>query len=160
MRRCYPVSLATMIGGKRPARVFAAATWTKTGKDQSVAATLEFHSGLIAQVSCSFNTALYRRASIAGTEGIIDTEYLNHTPPSSFQISRGYGTDAACETIEAPAVNGFLAEAESFADLVQHGWDRWNGVTNNESLDIMATLEAILLSAGSGKPVDVPGSVL
>lgn len=63
--------------------------------------------------------------------------------------------DAARETIETAAMNGFLAEADSFSDLVANGWDHWEGVSPTESIDIALTLEAIAASARQGKPIDV-----
>ncbi|MEO8098458.1 MAG: Gfo/Idh/MocA family oxidoreductase [Acidobacteriota bacterium] len=50
---CYPISLVTMVAQERPGRVQAAATWATSGVDKSVAATLEFDGGLIAQISCA-----------------------------------------------------------------------------------------------------------
>ena len=153
---CYTVSLATMIARGRPKRVHASATWTRTGVDKTVAATLEFSSGLIAQISSSFDTALHRHATIVGTRAVIQTGYSNHTSnPATFVIRSGYGQDGIEKTVPAPGMSGFLAEAESFADLIQHGPPGWNGVTNQESVDILVTLEAILLSAQTGKPVEV-----
>jgi predicted dehydrogenase len=156
---CYPVSLVTMIAGEPPRRVHAAPVWAATGVDKAMAATLEFNSGLIAQISCSFSTAPYRHAILAGSAGIICTEYLNHTlPPHSaaLQIKRGDSWDAVPEIVEAPAANGFFAEAESFADMIANGPDHWNGVSNQESVHIMLTLDAIYHSAQSGRPVDLP----
>jgi predicted dehydrogenase len=156
---CYTVSLATMIGRGRAKRVHASATWTRTGVDKTVAAILEFDSGLIAQISCSFETALHRHATIVGTTAVIQTEYANHTSnPATFVIQTGYGPDGTEKTVQAPGMSGFLAEAESFADLIQHGPPSWNGVANQESVDILVTLEAILLSAQTGQPVEVIGS--
>jgi predicted dehydrogenase len=57
--------------------------------------------------------------------------------------------------IETAATNGFLAEAESFSDLVTRGWSEWTGVSPEESIDIALTLEAIAASARSGAAVDI-----
>lgn len=154
---CYPVSLVTMIAGGTPSRVCASADWATTGVDRAVAANLEFASGLVAQVSCSFGVGPHRHAVIMGSKGIIQTEYLNHTRPkgAQFQIKRCTNWDAPFETVEAPATNGFLAEAESFAEVVRNGPAQWNGVSNEESISIMLTLEAIYTSAQEGKSVDV-----
>ena len=50
---------------------------------------------------------------------------------------------------------GFLAEAESFHDLVRLGWDHWTGATPDESIDIAMTLDAIAASSRHGVPVEV-----
>jgi predicted dehydrogenase len=70
-----------MIAGERPTRVHAAARWAETGVDRSLAATLEFASGLLAQVTCSFATARHRTCFIVGDAGTLFTTYLNDTGP-------------------------------------------------------------------------------
>jgi len=154
----YPVSLARMIAGERPARVHAIARIARTGVDRTVVGSLEFGSGLLAQIACSFATARHRRASIVGETGLIETTYYNDTspamPPTLF-VRRGVGYDAPHETIECAAVVGFLAEAEAFHDLVRGGWDRWPGATPEESVDIMLTIDAFAASIRTGMPVAV-----
>jgi xylose dehydrogenase (NAD/NADP) len=153
----YPVSLILMAARERPARVSAVAHW-KCGVDHALAATLEFKSGLLAQVTSSFATSVHRFALIAGTQGVIQTQFLNHPPlsrPAQFLIKRGVGADQDFETIETPALNGFRAEAESFARLVRGTDARWQGPTPEESISIASTLEAILQSARAGRPVGI-----
>jgi predicted dehydrogenase len=152
----YPVSLIRMAAQERPSRVHAVAHWTN-GVDRALAATIEFNSGLLAQVTSSFSTSVHRQALIAGTDGVIQTPFLNHPPlnrPAEFLLKRGIAADKDFEKIQAPALNGFLAEAESFAALVRGraANPRWDGASPEESLDIVLTLEAILQSARSGKP--------
>jgi xylose dehydrogenase (NAD/NADP) len=156
----YPVSLARMVAKERPSRVHAVAHWSG-GVDHALAATIEFSSGLLAQISCSFSTSVHRQALIAGTGGVIQTPFLNHPPldrPAELLVKRGVGADQDFEKILAPAMNGFLAEAESFAALVRAGSasPRWDGASPDESLDIVLMLEAILRSAREKKPVDLP----
>ena len=150
---CYPVSLIRMIAGESPTRVFAAARWVSAGVDQSIAATFEFDKGLLAQMSCSFGTAVHRHAFIVGSTGVIETNYQNTPPPgrpARLQIKRGIAWDVEFEAIEAPAINGFLAEAESFSDLVRLGPSHWSGATEEESIDIARMIDAIKRSARTG----------
>ncbi len=155
----YPVSLVRLVAGARPTRVHATARWADSKVDRTLVATLEFKSGLLAQISCSFATGYHRHALIAGENGSIETTYLNHPPmggPPILQVWRGARSDnAAFEIVTTAAGNGFLAEAESFQRLVAHGPAQWNGATPAESIDIMFTLEAMLRSARTGLPVDV-----
>jgi predicted dehydrogenase len=158
----YPVSLARMVAKEGPSRVSALAKWTDSGVDRTLVATIEFPSGLLAQVSCSFDTAVHRQALIAGTEGILQTTFYNNpspTAPPILHLQRGKGWDATVEILEVPTTNGFLGEAESFERLVRQGREQWTGATPEESLDIMLTLEALLRSARSGKPVDIDASI-
>jgi D-xylose 1-dehydrogenase (NADP+, D-xylono-1,5-lactone-forming) len=155
----YPASLARMIAKARPIRVHAVAQWSASGVDRALAATLEYASGLLAQITCSFNTCVHRQALIAGTHGVIKTTYLNHTSvPSEAVLQLRVGTDrnAIDTVVQTPTTNGFLAEADAFARLVSDGPAQWPGPTPEESIDGMLTLEAILASARSGGTVEIP----
>jgi xylose dehydrogenase (NAD/NADP) len=152
---CYPISLVRMIAGECPVRAHAAATWVSAQIDKTVVAMFEFATGLLAQVSCSFGTALHRHALIAGSAGIIETAYSNNPPmdrPATMQLRRGTTWEAGFgyESVEAPAANGFLAEAESFCDLITQGSSFWSGATKTESIDIVRMIEAVKRSSHSG----------
>jgi len=154
----YPVSLVRLVAGERPTRVQAVARWADSGVDRTLAATLEFASGLIAQVTCSFATARHRGCLIVGDAGTIRTTYYNDTGPGMppiLEVTRGTGWDAKHETIETAAASGFLAEADAFADLVAHGAGHWTGATPQESIDIAAMLEAMAKSARTGVATDL-----
>jgi predicted dehydrogenase len=149
----YPISLVRVVAGVRPSRVLAAATWFKEGVDRTLIASLEFPNGVLAQVGCSFATANHRHAFIGGDEGAIMTTFLNHAPPGEtleLQVKRTKVSNAPFETLTVPGTNGFLAEAESFAALVREQADGWTGVTPEESIDIMLTIDAITESLRSG----------
>jgi len=155
---CYPVSFVRTVAGSRPARVQAMAQWSDSGVDRTLVASLEFASGLIAQVSCTFATARHRHAFIAGEEGTIATTYFNDTSavfPPLVEVRRGRGWDAQREIVETASMNGFLAEAEAFRELVVNGPSHWTGATPDESIDIALTLEAIAASARRNVTVDV-----
>jgi predicted dehydrogenase len=154
----YSVSLALLAAGERPVRAQAMAIWGETGVDLSVAATLAFPSGALAQVSSSFATAYHRHALIAGDAGWIETTYLNHPPmggPPLLTIRRGTTLGIPTETIEVAPGNGFLAEAESFRNMILGGPSHWTGATPEQSIDIALTLDAIAKSAREGVSVDV-----
>ena len=154
----YPVSIVRMIAGERPRRVHAMARWGASEVDVSLVGSLEFPSGLLAQISCSFATARHRRATVVGDAGSIATTYYNDTSsafPPILELRRGVGWDAKLETIETAAAHGFFAEAEAFQALVAGGWERWVGATPAESIDTMRTLEALAASARNGLPVEL-----
>ena len=155
---CYPVSFVRMVAGSRPARVQALAEWSDSGVDRTLVASLEFASGLIAQISCTFATARHRHAFIAGDEGTIATSYFNDTSatfPPLLELRRGTGWDAQRDIVETASTNGFLAEAEAFRELVVNGPAHWTGATPDESIDIALTLEALAASARRNASVDV-----
>jgi len=155
---CYPLSLVRLVAGERPVRAMAMAQLSESGVDRTFMGTLEFASGLIAQISCSFGTARHRRALIVGDVGTIDTTYFNDTGaefPPLVHVTRGSGWDAVRETIECAATPGFFAQGEAFHDLVRHGWGAWPGATPAESIDIALALEALAASARTGTAVRI-----
>ena len=154
----YAVSLALLAAGERPERVSAVSRWSQTGVDLSTIASLEFPSGALAQISCSFATAYHRNALIAGDAGTIETSYLNHPPiggPPILTLRRGTTNTVVPEIVEVAPGNGFLAEAESFQRLLEHGPTGWTGATPDESIDIALTLDAIREASRSGNAVSI-----
>jgi predicted dehydrogenase len=154
----YAVSFVRVMAGERPTRVHATARWGQTGIDTTVVATLEFASGLLAQVMSSFSTAYHRHAQVAGETGILESLYLNHPPIGGapmVTIRRGELAAGTVETHSAEGGNGFRLEAESFAKLVAGEPGAWTGVTPGESIDIAAILAAVLESTRTKRPVDL-----
>jgi len=150
----YAVSLVRLVANERPTRVHAAAERAANGVDMTTVATLAFQSGLLAQVSCTFATGYHRHALIAGDNGVIETNYLNHPPmagPAVLQIKRGRANLAPFEPEKVPDGNGFLLEVDSFARLLREGEQHWTGATEQESIDIMLILDAISKSSSSGR---------
>jgi predicted dehydrogenase len=157
----YPVSLVRMVAKERPSRVRAVAHWTSSGVDRTLVATIEFPSGMLAQIASSFATSVHRQALIAGSDGVLQTTFVNQpnlANPPVLQWRRGSGFDSQVEIVEVPALNGFLAEAESFERLVRGGPQYWTGASPEESIDILLTVEALLQSARTGRVVEVTAS--
>jgi len=151
---CYPVSFVRQVFGKRPVSVAATARWVG-GVDQTLAATLEFPGGGIAQISCSFATGVHRRAIIAGSAGVIETDYHNHTdraPAPSYRIKRGNDWQADFETIPVPSMNGFMVEIDAFAEILARDDRAAVHARRAASLDNAWTLAAILESARVAAP--------
>jgi predicted dehydrogenase len=154
----YAMSLLRIAIGERPARAWAIARFAETGVDHMTAATLEFPSGAIGQLTTSISSASQRYAVIVGERGVIETNYSNHAPASgvlSLVVKHGMRGDAEVEVVEVPGGDGFRAEAESFARMVRLGGAHWNGATEAESIDTVAALEANAASARSGDWVEV-----
>jgi hypothetical protein len=135
--------------GARPTRVTAIARW-HGGVDQTLATTLEYPGGGIAQISCSFATVVHRRAIIAGTLGAIDTDYHNHTDrvsAPSFRLKRSADWTAEFETVAVPSENGFRLELDAFADMIERDDRAAVRARRAASLDNAWTLSQILESA-------------
>lgn len=155
----YCVSFLRLVAGVRPIRVHAVADWSETGVDRGMVATLTFPDGLLATLNCSFAAAYQRTAVIHGESGSLTTAWQNHTTgpdAEPIRLWRGGANKVAQEVISAPFADGFLAEAEAFADAVAKGTTAWTGASAPESLDIALTIDALAASARAGAPVDLP----
>jgi predicted dehydrogenase len=69
---CYGVSAARFFTGLEPARFHAFARFGGTGVDLDVTALLEFPSGVLASIDCSFEQPFRCHIELAGTLGKID----------------------------------------------------------------------------------------
>jgi predicted dehydrogenase len=163
----YPLSLIRLVMGCAPRSVRADATWADTGVDISLMATLHYYDGRRAQLSCAMDAANHRRATIVGTKGTIETEYLNHTSeragthpygylPSQLRIRRGTANTLSFEDIRSEVGSGFRFAAEAFARMVVEQDFATIERSAKVSLDNVATLEAMARSARLGQSVDVP----
>ncbi len=166
----YPMSLIRLAIGEAPLRVSADARWTEGGPERGVdiatVATLHYAGGRHAQFSCAMDVANHRHATIVGSQGTIETEYLNHTAEpgvahpfgyltSTLRVRRGIANTVPFETIRSASGSGFGFAAEAFATLVAAGDHAAMARAATASIEIAATLEAIAASARSGTPVEV-----
>ena len=163
----YPLSLIRLVMGAAPMSVRADATWADSGVDISLMGTLTYADGRRAQFSCAMDAANHRRATIVGTNGTIETEYLNHTStqagghpwgylPSQLRVRRGTANSVPFEAVRSGVGSGFRFAAEAFARVVAEQDFAAVGRAAQASLDIAATLEALASSARLGRTVDLP----
>jgi predicted dehydrogenase len=163
----YALSVIRLVMGRAPRRVIAEATWADSGVDISTMATLSFADGRRAQISCAMDAGNHRRALIVGSNGTIETEYLNHTSvqagghpygylPNQFRIRRGTANNIPFEDIRCGTGSGFRFAAEAFAKVVAEKDFAAIGRAARASLDIATTLEAIERSARLGQAVELP----
>jgi D-xylose 1-dehydrogenase (NADP+, D-xylono-1,5-lactone-forming) len=149
---CYAVSFIRQIVGCRPSRVSAAARW-QGDVDQTLAATLEFDNGVLGQITCSFASGLHRSAIVAGSGGIIETDYQNHTIRSeapSFRLRRGSDWRTPIETIAVPRADGFHLEIDAFCEFIRSGGNDSLARRRAASIDNAWTLAAIHADARRG----------
>ena len=158
----YALSLIRLAMGCAPQRVHADATWADTGVDISLMATLHYADGRRAQLSCAMDAASHRRATIMGSKGTIETEFLNHTSaqagghqygylPSQLRVRRGTANTVPFEEIHSRVGSGFRFAAEAFARMVVEQDFAAVGRAAEASMDNAATLEAIARSARLGQ---------
>ena len=159
----YPLSLIRLVMGCSPERVIAHADWATTGVDINMMATLFYADGRRAQMSCAMDTANHRRATIVGSHGTVETEYLNHTSdththawgylPSQLRVRQGIANSVPFQEVPSATGSGFRFAAEAFAQVVRDGDMAAVERAAAASHDIAATLEAIQTSAKTGQMV-------
>ena len=159
----YPISLIRLVMQCAPERVMAHADWSESGVDISMGATLFYADGRTAQMSCAMNTSTHRRAMVVGSNGTLETEYLNHTSdthshpwnylPSQMRVRRGTANSIPFEDLRSATGSGFRFAAEAFAEVVSKNDTGAIQRAAAASKDIAATLDAIQASARSGQSV-------
>lgn len=162
----YPLSLARLVMGEAPRRVSAEASWSGTGVDLSFMATLHHADGRRAQIAGAMDIGYVRHAVIAGSRGVIETDFMNHTAepgqphphgyrPGTLRVRRGLGNDMPLQSVPCPAGSGFRFAAEAFAQVVRAGDRAAIDRAARASLDLAATMEAIARALREGRSVDV-----
>jgi AcrR family transcriptional regulator len=142
--------------------VRAHATWGASGVDLSTVATLLWDDGRRAQLSCAMDGGFHRHAQVVGSDGVLQTEFMNHTHhseqghpwgfrPSLLRLRRGAANRADWEQPPCGTGSGFRFAAEAFARLVATRDHAAAQRAAQASLDIAATLQAIAASARSGR---------
>jgi D-xylose 1-dehydrogenase (NADP+, D-xylono-1,5-lactone-forming) len=158
----YAVNIARMAVGEAPRRVWAAAQWSQSGVDETLAGTLEYPGGAIAQIMCSFRASFQQQLQIVGDEGLIeiDQAFTMH-PDQATHIRLWRGNHfAPLERIDIQPTNHYCLEADGFARLIRAGHTA-HGLPEmplGETLDNLAAIEALLRSARGGAPVDITPS--
>ncbi len=161
----YAMSLIRLAMGDAPERVAAHHTRADSGVDISTSATLFFSGGRTAQLYCAMNVGYHRLATILGSDGVIETEFLNHTSvvpghpagflPSMMRLRRGFASTRPFEDILSSPGSGFVFCAEAFAKVIR---EKDHGAIERAataSCDIAASLDAIARSAQSGQAVSL-----
>lgn len=161
----YTISIIRLAMGSAPERVTAEASWADSGVDIRMLATLHYADGRHAQMSCAMDAATHRHATLIGSAGVIETEYLNHTGaatgdawgylPNQLRVRRGTANTIAFEDIHTGTGSGFRFAAEAFAKVVAERDFAAIERAAQASLDIAATLDAIALSAKLGRAVNL-----
>jgi len=159
----YPLSFIRLVMGEAPVRVVADAHWHASGVDISTVATLHYADDRRAQLSCAMDAAIHRRAAVVGSEGILETEYLNHTAepgtahpwgylPSQLRVRRGR-TNVPFDDVKTGCGSGFRFAAEAFAKVVAERDVAAIGRAAQASIDNARTLAALARSARTGQAV-------
>ncbi|GAB4109364.1 MAG: Gfo/Idh/MocA family oxidoreductase [Roseiflexaceae bacterium] len=152
---CYAVNLARLAVGQAPQRAFATARWSESGVDEILAGTIEYPGGAIAQIACSFRGGFQQQLQIIGSDGVIeiDQAFTMH-PDQATQLRIWRGTSfAPLETLSFEPTNHYRLEADGVALAVLA--NQAPAMPVQETIENLATIEALLRSARSGSWQDV-----
>lgn len=152
---CYCVNLARFVVGEAPTQAWATARWSASGVDETLAGTLEYPGGAIAQISCSFQGGFQQQAQIIGSDGLIELDQAFSMHPNQQTAIRVWrGTSfAALETLTFEPTNHFRLEIEGFERLIQANptLPDLPEMPMVETRQNLATIEALLQSSHTGK---------
>jgi xylose dehydrogenase (NAD/NADP) len=147
---CYCVSFARAIAGIAPSRVQASSRLHPSGVDNATVAMLDFPNGLQAHISCSFETAFHRSATLIGAKGVLEFAFPNSPlpgEPPTFRTRLNNARSLNFETSPLKVGSGFQLESEALADMIVGRRDDY-AIFRQESIDNAETLAAIKNSAG------------
>jgi predicted dehydrogenase len=117
---CYCVNVARLFLGDAPRSLHA---WARIdgahGVDMSVHAVLEYESGKHAALSCGFDSGLYQRVALVGTEGVLmlNAPFVTWMHPPRLTLHAG----EAEQVLEFEPVSTFRMEIEDLCTAIRSG---------------------------------------
>ena len=152
----YCLNAARYLTGEEPVEVTAIAQQPADDPrfrevPESVAFTLKFPSGVIANCDCSFGSAESRRFRVDGTTGVLDLADAFAYRGQRMTVGK---TGAVSELKIAPA-NHFTAEMDHFSSCVASG--KPCRTPGEEGLADMKVIAAIEEAIRTGRKVTMPG---
>jgi predicted dehydrogenase len=144
---CYCVNVSRTILGKEPLEAQAFATWAPSGVDATLAGTLRFEGGAVAQFDCALTLERRERYEVAGTLGslALDRAFLPGTRDVAIVHRQAAGKEARTEI---PGVDEYRLMVEHFGEVVLEGAELVYGA--DEAARNMAAIEALYRSSRSG----------
>jgi D-xylose 1-dehydrogenase (NADP+, D-xylono-1,5-lactone-forming) len=147
---CYPISFARVLAGSEPLEVFGWQVIGPTGIDESFVGQMRFADNIHAQFNSSFVTHFDNYMEIVGTTGILRIPH----PAKPAAHDKMYLTrDDKVETIEIKSEMLYLYEVEDMADAILLG--HAPRISLKDSRNTIKTIQALLESARTGKPVEL-----
>jgi D-xylose 1-dehydrogenase (NADP+, D-xylono-1,5-lactone-forming) len=152
---CYPISLTRFITGQEPVSVTAQATFSESGVDDVIVATLQFPGGVLAHINASFKLPVWRYYEIRGTDGTLRVNNAYNTslgdPPNRVFH---YGADYALrETYDLGLQNSYTLMVNDFNDSILN--DTPTIFPPEDAIANMRVIDAILKAAREGVAVNL-----
>ncbi|EFH85470.1 Gfo/Idh/MocA family protein [Ktedonobacter racemifer] len=147
---CYTVNLCRAVYGQPPVSVAARVHVEKFGGvDMAMNAIFDFGEGRYGLIDSSFELPMRQSVEIIGDEGSI-TIPVPFTPRNMEGIVFAMKNGQMSER-KFPVVDQYQIEVEHFADCIRNGQEPVRSLS--ETLENMATIEAIYESAGHDWPI-------
>jgi D-xylose 1-dehydrogenase (NADP+, D-xylono-1,5-lactone-forming) len=127
---CYGVSAARFFAGSEPTGCHSVAHRGETGVDLTLTALLEFASGVLATIDCSFEQPFRCTYELVGTRGVIEVPDAYLPPATGKALARlrtiGAVSDSGASadqvrTLEFEQADQYSAMVEAFARSVHAG---------------------------------------
>jgi predicted dehydrogenase len=147
---CYPINFIRHLVGTEPLEVFGWQVLDPRGCDETFIGQLRFPGDVMAQIDCSFRSSVRTEMQMVGSRGILSI-------PQPFKPGRNgrllITENDRVDTIRTPGQKLYLGEVEDMYDAIETG--RAPRVSLDDSRGNTATIQALLTSARSGKPIAV-----
>ncbi len=150
---CYGVSTARYFAGCEPCAVRARARFGPTGVDMTLIASLEFPTGVLAAIDCSFEQPYRCTYELVGNRGVLEVPDAYLPPQGRDSVARlrivGSDSDAdagkdSIETLQFAWVDQYAAMVDAFDEQIQAGPLAGPGA---EALAQMEVLDAVIQAA-------------
>jgi len=148
---CYPVSLTRLLLGEEPAQAMAAAVFSDTNVDETLAGILRFPADRHLVFECSFRAAGGQAMTIIGEEGRIDVPVAFLHGLGTTEIHLHCGDQV--KTLSFGPADEYQLMIESFGRAVLQGEPL--PVTPADAVANMRAIDALARSAREGLPVPV-----
>ena len=136
----YCVAPILAAAGRPPARVEAAAAWSPSGVDTSLAGWLDWGDGFTASIECSFDAPERQSLEIVGAEAAVLVERA-HTPGSGDATFAIRARDGQVETVAAGGADPYQMMIEHFQSVVRGNADPVRPLS--ESIAVLDVLERL-----------------
>jgi dihydrodiol dehydrogenase / D-xylose 1-dehydrogenase (NADP) len=136
----YPVSFASMVfGGVQPSKIMSTVRIGETGVDEQFTLLFEYEDGQTASLHSAVRLNMTNDAVIYGTKGHIHVPNFFAAKSATLQVT---GEEAVTVTDDR-VTRGYNFEAEEAMACLREGRKESAGMTLEETLNLMETLDSI-----------------
>jgi D-xylose 1-dehydrogenase (NADP+, D-xylono-1,5-lactone-forming) len=147
----YPLSFAQFVFGAAPVWVSAVQQIGSSGVDENFTALLQYPSGGMAQIACSFRVPFHTSVEVHGSLGRLELNRPFTQPNEKDREIRFTPQDGPVQKLSARKIDSYLCEIEDMHAAILDG--KPPQVSLEQSRDHIRTACALYQSANTGQPV-------